>query len=89
MNQTLTAALPRWQLDSIYPGLDAPELAADVAALHGVLDETEAFWDARGVRGGRRASDPAADLATLAQNSAQPDCRKTEGRRLRVLRAAM
>lgn len=65
MNQTLTAALPRWQLDSIYPGLDAPELAADVAALHGVLDETEAFWDARGVRGGRRASDPAADLATL------------------------
>ncbi len=44
------ADLPLWQLDSIYPGLDAPEIENDRRTLRQSLDALEALMDASGVR---------------------------------------
>src|SRR5690606_29343691 len=44
-------ALPHWQLDSLYTGVDSPEYRSDAAALDSVLEETERYFDGNDVRG--------------------------------------
>ncbi len=54
---------PHWNLESVYPGLDSTEYAADAARLGGMLDELEAFLEREGI--GRLAGTPR-DPAALA-----------------------
>ncbi len=51
MNTVAASEEPRWQLDTIYPGLDSPEYARDVAALDEALSETQRFFDENAVGG--------------------------------------
>jgi len=77
VDEDVTATLPHWQLDSIYPGLDSPQYQADRRALLDALAAFERFCDERGVgeataptgpRGDGAAPAPAADpAATLAE----------------------
>ncbi len=51
----MNEALPRWRLDTIYPGTDAPAFGRDRARLAAALGELEASMDAAGVRAGGAA----------------------------------
>ncbi len=73
MEDAATVTLPRWQLDSIYPGLDSPEFLADEGAFLEALADLEGFLDAHGIgdapAGGdleARAAADADEAATLA-----------------------
>lgn len=51
MDTVADIALPHWQLDSLYTGVDSPEYRSDAAALDSVLEETERYFDGNDVRG--------------------------------------
>lgn len=55
-----TAALPRWQLDSIYPGLGSARYVEDRRAFVAALERFEAFCDERGIGEGSPAAGTAA-----------------------------
>ena len=58
--------LPRWQLDSIYPGLDSAEFRADKDRLKAAVDGLERYFDDHGVSGGADAQSSAAQRAGTA-----------------------
>ncbi|GCE45435.1 pepF/M3 family oligoendopeptidase [Thermosporothrix hazakensis] len=49
---TTAHTLPRWDLTTIYPGLDSPEFTADFQQLARSVDELAALFDTYGVNGG-------------------------------------
>lgn len=59
------ADLPRWQLESIYAGLQSAEYRHDRNALGEQVDALEAFLDERRVRAPDEGGDTAEPLATL------------------------
>lgn len=42
-------ALPRWDLESVFPGVDSPEFAAALHEASKALDELDTLFDAHGV----------------------------------------
>ncbi len=84
MDQPVTATLPHWQLDTIYPGLDSLSYRSDRSALDAVLAQFEAFLDDNGIGvvgsgGGTSGSlRPGASEATLLAQGMEAYLRLSE-----------
>ncbi|MBL8057185.1 MAG: M3 family oligoendopeptidase [Anaerolineales bacterium] len=59
MTTVAAPALPHWDLSSVYPSLDSPELAAATRSIVTQLDALEAYLDAHAIAQGRPPADPA------------------------------
>ena len=59
-SEPLANGLPRWQLESIYPGLDSAPYLADKDRLKAAVDGLERYFDDHGVSGGADAQSSAA-----------------------------
>ena len=68
MTQAHRRNLPRWELANIYLGLEADDYKGAIAELGSILDETQALFDAEGIR---RDANLTPDDAQLAESLEQ------------------
>lgn len=59
--------LPRWEIDSLFPGLDSRQMAAGREAVVADIGRLQALFDANDVRGGERRSPTAHDQDVLRE----------------------